>query len=175
MSLHRLREMLKDREAQWGVVHGVAKSQMWLRDWTTKHLLYPWTISKQPKKEVPSEHMLNKIKAFREILFHMPSLQDKQEKLWLLSEERKSSFWSIWAILSKASASAQERFENSLLLAESIFTVSLRFCKWCIGLLGRARCGILFAGQEIIENAQYKKCPLWISLGNKWAMASPGV
>ena len=52
--------------------------------------------------------MLNKIKAFREILFHMPSLQDKQEKLWLLSEERKSSFWSIWAILSKASASAQE-------------------------------------------------------------------
>ena len=21
--------------------------------------------------------------------------------------------------------------------------------------------------QEIIENAQYKKCPLWISLGNK--------
>lgn len=29
----------------------------------------------------------------------------------------------------KASASAQERFENGLLLAESIFTVSLRFCK----------------------------------------------
>ena len=28
MSLNMLQEIVKDREAQWGVVHGVAKSQM---------------------------------------------------------------------------------------------------------------------------------------------------
>ena len=35
MSLGRLREMVKDREAWRGAVHGVAKSRTWLRDWTT--------------------------------------------------------------------------------------------------------------------------------------------
>ena len=41
MSLSKLWEMLKDRKTWGGVVHGVAKSQIWLRDWTTKHLLHP--------------------------------------------------------------------------------------------------------------------------------------
>jgi len=31
----QLREMVKDREAWHDAVHAVAKSQMWLRDWTT--------------------------------------------------------------------------------------------------------------------------------------------
>ena len=33
MSLSKLQETVKDREAWHAVVHGVAKSQTWLRDW----------------------------------------------------------------------------------------------------------------------------------------------
>ena len=35
MSLSKLHELLKDRGAWHGAVHGVAKSQTWLSDWTT--------------------------------------------------------------------------------------------------------------------------------------------
>ena len=35
MSLSKLRELVKDRGACCAVVHGVAKSRMWLSDWTT--------------------------------------------------------------------------------------------------------------------------------------------
>ena len=34
MSLSKLRELVKDREAWHVVIHGVAKSQTWLSDWT---------------------------------------------------------------------------------------------------------------------------------------------
>ena len=35
MSLSKLQEIVKDREAWCTIVHGVAKSQTWLSDWTT--------------------------------------------------------------------------------------------------------------------------------------------
>ena len=35
MSLSKLQEMVKDREAWRAAVHEVAKSQTWLSDWTT--------------------------------------------------------------------------------------------------------------------------------------------
>ena len=35
MSLSKLQEMVKDREAWCTAVHGISKSQTWLRDWTT--------------------------------------------------------------------------------------------------------------------------------------------
>ena len=36
LSLNKLYEMVKDREAWYAVVHGVTKSQTWLSNWTTR-------------------------------------------------------------------------------------------------------------------------------------------
>ena len=43
MSLSRLREMVKDREGWHAEVHGVAKSQTWLSDWTTTGIKAEWS------------------------------------------------------------------------------------------------------------------------------------
>ena len=43
MSLSKLREVVKDREAWHAAIHGVTKSRTWLNDWPTmkrKHVLY---------------------------------------------------------------------------------------------------------------------------------------
>ena len=47
MSLSKNWEMVKDREACQAAVHGVAKSQTWLSDWTTTCLEWPCVLYAQ--------------------------------------------------------------------------------------------------------------------------------
>ena len=45
MSLSKLRELVMNREAKRAAVHGVAKSQVWLSDWTELNIFSLQTLS----------------------------------------------------------------------------------------------------------------------------------
>ena len=49
MSLSKLQEMAKDREAWHAAVHGVSKSQTWLRDWTTTNKRWRISLTRVPR------------------------------------------------------------------------------------------------------------------------------
>ena len=56
MSLSKLQELVKDREAWHAAVHGVAKSLTWFRDWTT--IITEDTINKVKREKKNEEKNL---------------------------------------------------------------------------------------------------------------------
>ena len=58
MSLGGLRELVIDREAWHAAVHGVSKSQTWLRDWTELNWLYCSVFELPLYGSVPQSHLL---------------------------------------------------------------------------------------------------------------------
>ena len=50
MNLSKLGEIVKDREARCAAVHGAAKSQTWLSDWTTTTKIYHKSNGQKPLK-----------------------------------------------------------------------------------------------------------------------------
>ena len=63
MSLSKLWEMVKDREARPGVVHGVAKSQTQLRDWAELNSC-PGIWAQAATDEEKGEKKLEKIQSW---------------------------------------------------------------------------------------------------------------
>ena len=77
MSLSKLREMTKDREAWCAAIHGVTKNQTWLGDWTT-------TTTRLPILDV---HRLRGKKATSTKIFYSWVAQEGIEVIWSNRQE----------------------------------------------------------------------------------------
>ena len=58
MSLSKLQEMVKDREAWHAAVYGITKSQTWFSDWTTTYI------------NVRKQHIVHLEQCYMSIIFH---------------------------------------------------------------------------------------------------------
>ena len=78
MSLSKLRELVMDREAWCAAVHGVAKSWMWLSDWTELN----WFLNKTLKYFV-----------YMWILIYICAFEPRSKYVWLWNYFRASFFF----------------------------------------------------------------------------------
>ena len=111
MSLSKLQEMVKYREAWPAAVHGVARSRTWLSDWTTLCYtvgLHPWTEEPGKPQSMGSErvghHLVNNtyIKTWLFILHQPPFTQlPGHHSLLIIFSPFYASFLSLisWVLL----------------------------------------------------------------------------
>ena len=83
MSMSKLWEIVKDREAWHAAVHGIAKSQTWFSEWTTTKLVVIWFLYEF--KDGIQPHAFNKY-LLMPTVFHVPLnilLEMQNEKIRL--------------------------------------------------------------------------------------------
>ena len=110
MSLRKLQEMVKDREAWRAAVHGVTKSQTWLSDWTTtRRRKYPeWSMER--KRKNPRKTKIENIWIHeRGQIFIEYMLQVRHSYLQVI----KSDFISHWFSFDKFQEKAFTIFERA--------------------------------------------------------------
>ena len=116
MGLGGLRKLVMDREAWCAVVHGVAKNQTWLSDWTelktklrfvitflprSKHLLISWLLSPSAVILEPKKIKVVTVSIFSSSIYHKVMGSDAMIFVfWMLNI--KPAFHSLW-LLSRGS------------------------------------------------------------------------
>ena len=98
VSLSELQELVMDREAWRAVIHGVAKSRTWLRDWSDLIWLSSTQITMPPK----------------------PNSGEAKGRTWGLQKIESNSFWSTISVARKSDTWWGYRFKNSDVIVSTL-------------------------------------------------------
>ena len=106
MSLSKLWEMVKDREARRAAAHGVAKSRTWLSDLTTSvNMVFGWRRLFHTKLTY-TRNRYTKKKKKKILLFLLSNVVEAKKNLFCDSLLSSPSYFSLWVILCRSGSFA---------------------------------------------------------------------